>query len=332
MLNSISIYFILIFIVLLICGKISYKLNLVDIPNKRKAHSTPTAHTGGIAISLCYIFALQLFNILENNLNLILSISCLISIVGLIDDKYNLNTGGKLSLQIIPIFYLIVVENLRLTEIGDYHYFNLILNSFEIPFTLLCVLFLINAFNYFDGLDGTLSFASISVILILYFLSTEDNLRIFLIILVLPIFIFLIFNFSFFNVPKLFLGDGGSLLLGFVISFTLIYFAKEQIAHPILLAWSISIFAYEFLSINLLRMINNENIFKAGFDHLHHYLFRKTKSIFLTNVIIFFTNLLFFLIGYISFNKIGPIISLALFIFFFILFLFARNKYFVKTN
>ncbi len=330
--NSIFVYFILIFALLLFFGKISYKLNLLDIPNKRKTHSKPTAYTGGLAISICYIFALQIFNIVENNLNLILSISCLITIVGFVDDKFNLNTGGKLSLQIIPIFYLIVLENLRLTQIGDYYYFNLILNSFEIPFTLLCVLFLINAFNYFDGLDGTLSFTSISVLLILYFLASEDNLKLFIIIVLLPIIIFLVFNFSIFNVPKLFLGDSGSLLLGFIISFTLIYFAKEEITHPILLAWSISIFVYEFIAINIFRMFNKKNIFKPGLDHLHHFLFKYTKSIFFTNLILFLINILFFSIGYIFFIQIGPISSLISFVLFFIVFIIIRNKYLVKIK
>ena len=102
--NSIFVYFILIFALLLFFGKISYKLNLLDIPNKRKTHSKPTAYTGGLAISICYIFALQIFNIVEKNLNLILSISCLITIVGFVDDKFNLNTGGKL-LQIIKFLF-----------------------------------------------------------------------------------------------------------------------------------------------------------------------------------------------------------------------------------
>ena len=63
-----------------------------------------------------------------------------ISIVGFIDDKYNLNTGGKLSLQIIPIFYLIFFENFSLTQIGNYGFFILDLGTFSIPFTFLSVL------------------------------------------------------------------------------------------------------------------------------------------------------------------------------------------------
>ena len=96
----------------------------------------------------------------------------------------------------------------------------------------------------------------------------------------MPICIFLCFNYALFRLPKLFLGDSGSLLLGFIISFVLIYFANQKITHPILLAWSVSIFVYEFLAINLIRLKNKKSIFKAGQDHLHHILIKKTKSIF----------------------------------------------------
>ena len=78
----------------------------------------------------------------------------------------------------------------------------------------------------------------------------------------------------------MFLGDSGSLLLGFIISFILIYLANQNFIHPILLAWSIVIYVYEFLAINLIRIINNRNPFKAGRDHLHH--------IFLEKLILFF--------------------------------------------
>tara|TARA_Y100000389_G_scaffold200626_2_gene241483 strand:- start:272 stop:1306 length:1035 start_codon:yes stop_codon:yes gene_type:complete len=337
--QNIIIYSVLSFIILLICANISYKLNLLDIPYKRKKHSKPTAYTGGLAISLAYVCSIQLLDVLGYKLNLILSIAFFMAIVGFVDDKFKLNTGGKLSLQIIPIFYLIVIENISLSQIGDYNYFNLKLNSFEIPFTVLCVLFLINAFNYFDGKDGTLSFTSISVLAILYFLTIENgliidkkphgdiNIELFLLSILLPICIFLFFNFSLFNLPKMFLGDSGSLLLGFVIAFTIIYFADKKIAHPILLAWSIVIFVYEFLSINLQRLRNNQNIFKAGLDHLHHAIFQKTNSIFITNFVISITNIVLFFVGYISFKIINPLASLILFIFFFIIFFIFRNFY-----
>ena len=95
----------------------------------------------------------------------------------------------------------------------------------------------------------------------------------------------------------MFLGDSGSLLLGFVIAFTLIYLSIEKIVHPILLAFSVSIFAYEFLSINIIRLKNKKKIFDAGQDHLHHLLFKYTKSIFQTNLFISLANIILFIVG-----------------------------------
>ena len=338
------IYSALSFVLLFSFAKISYKFKLLDNPNKRKKHLKPTAYTGGLAISLLYIFSNYLFEVTSYTLNLILSIAFLIAIIGFVDDKWKLNTGSKLSLQIIPIFYLIVIENVNISQIGDYDYFVLELNSFKIPFTFLCVLFLINAFNYFDGKDGTLCFTSISVLAILFFLLFENdfitnenpygykNIVLFFLSILLPICVFLCFNFSLFNLPKMFLGDSGSLLLGFIIAFTVIYISNKGMVHPILLAWSIVIFVYEFLSINLIRLKNNQNIFKAGLDHLHHEIFASTNSIFLTNLIISSTNILLFAFGYAAFKFINPLASLVLFAFFFFIFFIIRDNYLLSKN
>ena len=325
--NTIIIYSLLSFLILFLCGKVSYKLNLLDHPNKRKIHTNATAYTGGFAISVILLFSIFLFTVSDKNLNIILLIAFLISIIGLIDDKYNLDVSSKLSLQIIPIFYLVVFENLALQQIGDYNYFKVELGSFVIPFTLMCVLLLINAFNYFDGIDGTLGFTSISVLIILYFLIPNQNFQLFLILILIPLTIFLCFNFSLFKLPKLFLGDSGSLLIGFVIAFVLIYLSNQNLTHPILLAWSVVIFVYEFLSINLIRLKNKKDPLKAGQDHLHHLLFNNTKSIFLTNFFISIMNIILFIIGYLSFLLISPLISLILFITFFVIFLILRNNY-----
>ena len=337
--TKISLYFLLSLVVLFLTSKISYKLNLLDLPNKRKIHTKATAYTGGIAISLIFLVSVALFDSFNRSLSLILSIGFLISVVGLIDDKYNLNTGGKLSLQIIPIFYLILFGDLTLNNLGEYNYFNLDIGVFSLPFTLLSLLFLINAFNYFDGVDGFLSFNTISVILILIFLAKENsshflvqeqNIYFFFITLLIPICLFLFFNFSILNLPKLFLGDSGSLLIGYIIGFLLIYLANQEFTHPILLAWSVSIFVDEFISINLIRLKNNQMIFKAGTDHLHHLVLNKSKSIFLTNLFIPFLNIILFLIGYLSFIITGALGSLVTFIIFFIIYIILRNSHSIK--
>lgn len=325
--NTIIIYLLISFTILFLSAKISYKFKLLDKPNKRKIHTNSTAYSGGIAISIALILSILLFNIPNNTLNLILSIGFLVSLVGFIDDTYNLNVGGKLSLQVFPIIYLVIIQNLNLNHIGDYGYFKIELGAFAIPFTLLCVLFLINSFNYFDGMDGVLSFSSISVLLILFFLFPNENFNFFLILITIPLIIFLCFNFSLFNLPKMFLGDSGSLLLGFIISFILIYLSKKSLIHPILLAWSVVIFVYEFLSVNIIRLRMKRNLFSAGQDHLHNIFFTKYKSIFLTNLFIFSLNIILFLIGYFSYMLINPFASLILFISIFMIFLYFRNRF-----
>ena len=320
------IYSLLSFLLLFLCAKISYGLDLVDYPNNRKIHSKATSFTGGIAISFILVLSIFIFEISTNNLNLIISMAFLIGIVGFIDDKFELTAGSKLALQIIPIFYLIIFQNLALNNLGDYGYFKLQLGTFAIPFTLLCVLFLINAFNYLDGMDGTLSFATISVLVILYFLVLDKEFQLFLLIIFIPLIIFIFFNFSFLNLPKMFLGDSGSLLLGFIISFILIYLANQNLIHPMLIAWSIAIFVYEFLSINLIRIKNKKNPFEAGRDHMHHLIFRKTKSILLTNFSIVLLNIILFVTGYLTFSLINPLTSIILFIILFGIFFLIRIK------
>ena len=327
MVYYISTYFLVSFLILILLSKIAYKFNLVDLPNKRKKHSKATAYTGGLALSFIYIFSIFFFDVNIHELNVILSISFLIGIVGFIDDKYDLNTGGKLSLQIIPVAYLMVTEKLILEQIGNYYFFSLELNSFSIPFTLLSVLFLTNSFNYFDGIDGLLGILTISILCILYFLINNNEIKLFLILISLPIFCYLFFNFSLFGLPKLFLGDSGSLLLGFIISFILIYAGSQKLAHPILLAWSISIFVYEFISINIIRLKFNKNLFKAGEDHLHHIILQKTKSNIQTNILITAANTLLFITGYFVYLSINPLASLILFLLGFIIYFIIRNKY-----
>lgn len=324
-------YILLIFILLFFFAKISYKLDLVDLPNKRKIHNKATAFTGGIAISIAFILSIILFEMSDNKLNLIIIMALFIAVIGFIDDKVELTVIYKLILQIIPTLYLIIWQNLTLYNLGDYGSFKLDLGIFAIPFTIICVLFLTNAFNYFDGLDGTLSFASVSVFAILYFLVPDKNFQLFLILIFIPVSIFLLFNFSLYNLPKMFLGDSGSLVLGFTISFLLIYLAYKNLLHPILLAWSIVIFVYEFLSINLIRLKSEQNPFKAGRDHLHHLLFKKTDSVFFTNFLITFINIILFLIGYASFKLTSPFTSFILFITLFVIFFIFRSKHSTKT-
>ena len=270
---------------------------------------------------ICFFF----YDLKNEILNYILVYSFIISIVGLIDDKINLNAGSKLFFLIFPI-YLLSQNNLLITNIGYFEYYGIIeLKSLSIPFTLICCLLLINAVNYFDGIDGFASLNSVGSILSLIFLVhsqdvVDKEISNFLLIILTPIIIFLFFNLNSTKNFKVFLGDSGSLMLGFLISFMIIFIFKNTNIHPALLIWSISFFVFEFLSVNLLRIFRKKPLFKPGKDHFHYQLLKSTRSLFLTNICGFVLNITLFFTGFLIFSFFGPLVSIALYVILFLKF------------
>ena len=312
--------------------KVSKIKGLMDLPNKRKSHNVATPYTGGIILALTFLFIIFITDFENKYLNLILSYGFIISLTGLIDDRYYVRPGTKLLLQAIPIFFLID-QNLYLTNLGNYIIFgNLELGSLDKIFTFLCCLLLINAFNYNDGIDGLAAIVAITILtafslflLILGNKSDSNNLF----IILTPILIFLIFNFGLLSNFKVFLGDSGSNLLGFILAFVAIYMFKENGVHPALIIWPLAYIVYEFLSVTIFRIIKNTGTFKPGKDHLHYEISNAFKcTLFYSFLIILTLNIFLILIGSYIFFKFGQDISIILFIFFFIVYLLV--KYVIK--
>lgn len=327
-------YFLLILIsiiVIYLISIVSHKLKLFDYPNHRKTHKMPYPYTGGISISCILILLIFYSDFKDNTLHILIMNSSLIAFAGFIDDKYKLNVGNKLIFQFIPIVLTINQTGLMLNSLGEYFLIgNITLGSFSLIFTILSIFLLINAFNYFDGIDGSLGTTTISILIINLYLIYENNiiyLNKLIICFISIIVVFLFFNLSKINKIKTFLGDSGSLLLGFLISFLLIYIEKNLHVHPILLAFSISLIVFDFLSVNILRAINNKKIFKPNLDHIHHRLFQANNSIFLTNLILILINLIFFILGLLSFNYVNSLFSLFIFLLSFMTYFLVRLKY-----
>lgn len=315
---------------------ISKKIGLLDIPDNRKLHLEPTAYTGGIIIAITLLFIVFITDYDNQYLNQILSYSILISLTGLIDDRYNVNPGTKIVLQFFPIFFLIN-NNFYLSDLGFYENFGTLhLGSLNKVFTIFCCLLLINAFNYSDGLDGLVS--SIMIIIIItfnvYLIFLQNNIfDNYLLLIGVPFIIFLIFNFGIIKNFKIFLGDSGSNLVGFLISFIAIYMYNIKGLHPSLIIWPLAYIVYEFLSVNIIRLMKNKKIFSAGKDHLHYELselFILNKKIVLLYIV--FINIFFNIIGYILFVYFKNYISLIVYLIFFVIFLIFKIKINNKIN
>lgn len=310
-------------------NKIGFKLDFLDHPNARKIHSQPVPYTGGLGLILSFFFVIWILYFDLILLNIIFT-SFFIFIIGFIDDKYKINVGSRILFQFLLIYFFINTHNLEITYIFNFaDQFKLELGALSLIFTILCTTFLINAFNYSDGLDGLIATQTIFILLtlVLFQFYYYKILNYDLLYLLIPLFLFLLFNYKLFFFPKLFLGNGGSTMLGFIVSFIFIYYGyySEFNIDPELLIWSLSFIVFEFISTNLSRLRRNKPLFNPGYDHIHYIFLKKFKSVLKVNFTILLINILFLFIGFFSF-MIGDMISFILFIILFIIYFFLRER------
>ena len=267
---------------------IARRIKLVDIPSNRKNHKINANLIGGLILILNFILLVFVLDF-DKSLNSLLSYSVLVGLIGLVDDKYNLNVTKKLILLFFPII-LIVLEGQVLENLGKYNFIGILnLGSFASIFTILASYLFINATNYIDGRDGVLItlFFFINLKLIFLINNTNEVSQHLLIYINLILIVLLFFNINNNKNLKIFLGDSGSLTIGFFLSFILIYLANKEITHPILLASTITVIVFDFLCISIERLLkNNGNIFTPDNIHIHHLVFKKTKSNLITLLII----------------------------------------------
>ena len=289
--------------------KISQIINIFDCPDgKLKLHKKPIPILGGflLFLNLILIFYVQIsflnnFLIFEKNLfpkREILSLLLYIVIffvIGLYDDKYTINPYTKLFLIIFSsIFVLSINKNLIVDNFFLSFYENKIfLNDFSFFFTIFCIVILINALNFYDGVNGQSGIFHIFIFSFLYSIS-ENN---FYLILVLILIYLSILNLT----NKLFFGDSGIYLIGSILIICLIY--EHNVIGNIIYADEI-FFLLLFPGIDLVRLtierlLNNKNIFYGDRNHYHHHV-NKKFNLTISNLVLLILNafpIVFFKLG-----------------------------------
>ncbi len=287
-------------------------INIYDVPNqKRKIHQKKISKIGGIIIllNILIIYFYLLFNghIKEfSEFEFIFFSSILIFLVGIIDDLKDLKPNLKLLLFfLIIIFFLyneknLVINNLRFSFMEDVIY----LGNFDIYFTAFCILLFINAINMFDGINlQVILYSSVLFIANCYYIG---NLYLFLLFIPLII-VLIILNYK----NKIFLGDNGTLLLGFIIScfFIINYnFLNIRFADTIFIFMMLP--GLELLRLAISRILKKRNPFSADNTHIHHLLLKKYKynSVIMINFISILLPILILL-----FSQINSLIIIIIF-------------------
>lgn len=249
--------------------------NLVDRPGFRKVHRYPVPRVGGIAIAIAYAIALLStpdppdWPRHESAVWKLLPGAALIFFTGLLDDFKNLRPTVKLLFQIVGAC-LVFWNGIRIETIGDVQL--PVLLSF--PLTLFWLLLSTNALNLIDGLDGLCTGVGLMATLSLFaaaILHGHMSLAFVTLPLAGALLGFLCYNF---NPATVFLGDSGSLLIGFLLGcYGMIWTQKAATAVGImvpLLSLSVPILDVS-LSV-LRRFLSNRPIFGADRGHIHHRL------------------------------------------------------------
>ena len=272
--------FIIINIFFVVCfDKIKIFHYIVDKPDKkRKLHQQQVPLAGGIILIINILIYFIIANLNEqylsteiffnNKLNFYIFIftSCIIFCIGLFDDKYNLSPNYKfLFLSVIILITLIFDDTLTISTI-KISFFNktIDLKQYSLLVTCFCFLVFLNAFNMFDGINLQASCYSINILTFITIIYVNS--------LFIKILLIFLICYSFLNYKnKSFLGDGGSLLIAFLIGYMFIrLYNNEKIIFVDEVFIYMMIPGIDLVRLFFKRIINKQNPLRGDRNHLHH--------------------------------------------------------------
>jgi UDP-GlcNAc:undecaprenyl-phosphate GlcNAc-1-phosphate transferase len=272
----------LVMVLILVPGlkNLAFRIGLVDKPNHRKLHDDSVPLTGGIAIALGTALSLLVNNTFmeafQENIYM-LSAALLLLIVGALDDRADIRPIYRLVIQ-FGCAYMIAASGLRISSLYGVFGIGEIPASLQYGLTIFVIVGVVNAFNLMDGIDGlagSLAIVGLIVFSVLSYAFGRYEYTIVFIALIGAILGFLRFNLS---KNKIFMGDGGSLFLGFILVVSGIRLIEltntyQNIDQSLILLIVISIFLVPVLdSIRVYagRMSQGISPFSADKSHLHH--------------------------------------------------------------
>ncbi len=269
--------------------KISKRKNLMDEPGFRSSHLRKIPNLGGIAIfysiGICAsIFAYELFEIYK----FLFASLIILLYIGVMDDIVVIRAYKKLLAQILVSVLIVVGSDVRIRSLfGVFGIFEL--NYYvSVLFSVITFIILVNAFNLIDGIDGLAGGYSVLCSLmfgISYFRLGPYNypLVVFCMVIIGCVLAFLYYNLSNYRKNKIFMGDTGSMILGFLLAFTAICFIDIFIdkkipnvpryhlqSAPVIAVAILILPIIDTLNVIFVRLSNKKSLFEADKNHIHH--------------------------------------------------------------
>ena len=287
---------------------------------------------GGIACSLAFFISARLIGKADDDFILIGLFAVFVSLLGVIDDIYNLKWYVKLIFQIFivyyPIYYLNIFLNIESFLGFDFN------NSLNFIGSTVWIIIIINAINFIDNMDGLAVVVSGSICLQVAFLSnylSQYKITDISILLLITLIGFFIFNYP---PAKLYLGDSGSLFIGYCLGFISILFNWTPVDNTIYTSFFNPLLLFFIIPLLDLLVVISHRIKRGvspttgGTDHISHRLL--ARGISEVNVLVVFllysvSCFVFILLSIIS-SGLGPYIALSLLFIFFIFTFFRISK------
>ena len=280
---------------------ISHKKRLYDVPDARKVHTMPVPRLGGLSffpvilMSMFLVIGFRLyfwdvnvsglsFNMLYEYLFLFVGMT-LLYLVGVCDDLVGVGYRYKFAVQIAAAFLLVLSGNWFDSFGGLFGIYSVPV-WVGVPFTVFIVVYITNAINLIDGIDGLASglcCIALSVLSVIFFLRGQyvyALLAICTLGILMPFWCYNVFGNAN-RGHKLFMGDAGSLTLGYVISFLIIHMSVTNEVSPTLsnpymvIAFStVLVPLLDVIRVVLHRLCEHKNPFLPDKNHFHHKLLR----------------------------------------------------------
>lgn len=272
MMLELIIVFVLSFVFIRLIRDNAERAGLVDIPNTRSTHSQHTPRGAGIGFFFAVALTLPFFH-----LELLLMYRwtfiaiLLVFIIGLLDDHRDTSHNTKFFV-IIAATVLLWFDDILIDDLGTFFGFELSLGWLALPFTVFAVVGFTNALNLIDGLDGlaaTLSILILSAFAMLGFMYDDLFMMLLSLSFIVTLLAFLVFNW---HPASIFMGDSGSLTLGFIISVLAIKSLAYLPTVSILFVAAIPIL--DTIIVMSRRKVNGRSMFAADACHIHHVLKR----------------------------------------------------------
>lgn len=258
------------------------RLGLIDDPGGRKRHGDSVPLTGGLAIVLGFFVALAVsFHALGDYMVFFAAVALLVAI-GVMDDLGEVSARSKMGVQVLAAVLMTSWGNHFLISLGDLFGRGPIgLGNWAIPLTVFATVAVINGINMFDGLDGLAGgLVAVMLAFFAYFAWLQLDVNALKLLVVL---LGAVAGFLFFNAPhpwrgrrRAFMGDTGSLVLGFVIAWFSIELTQKPLdpVPPVVMLWIVGVVLMDVFTVTLRRVVRRRDPAAPDRAHLHHLLTR----------------------------------------------------------